>query len=344
MTLSNTSFVVQFQERIDRLRHDGILPRYFRAPIFVLWELTGRCNLKCIHCYYNSNRHVDGELTTPQALGLIEQMAKLRVFEVYLTGGEALMREDWPLLIETLRRAKIQVGLITNGTFIDAAAAKKLADMGVKWVQISLDGASAPVHDRVRGVAGGWQASVDAIRLLKERGIRTHVSFVPTRINFRDVNRVIALCVEMGLPYFVTDLLVLTGRAALNSGDVTLSHAEYDEFYGLLEEAAAAYAGKLTIIAPSREKETLKTYVRTRSATPNIWCIVTPQGACRLDLLLPYTFGDLKTQTLEWVWSSFLREGWERPEVAEFINSLTTMSDLVANPMIPYVARDIHCQ
>ena len=92
--MENLSFVTQFQNRIDRLRQDGILPKYFKAPIFALWELTDKCNLSCIHCYYNSNRKdTQNELSTKEALALIKQFSKMRVFEVYLTGGEALLRE-----------------------------------------------------------------------------------------------------------------------------------------------------------------------------------------------------------------------------------------------------------
>ena len=342
--MEKLSFVTQFQARVKRLHTQGILPKYFKAPIFALWELTDRCNLSCIHCYYNSNRKPQNELNTRESLKVIEQLAGMKVFEVYLTGGEALLREDWPLLIQKLRENKIQVGIITNGTQIDEMAAKKLADFNVKWVQISIDGASPEVHDKVRGLEGGWEKSMNAIRYLRQNDIRTHVSFVPTRINFRDVQKVIGLCVEMGLEYFVTDLLVLTGRAASNFDEIKLGAQEYSEFYAELEEAAKVYADKITIIAPSREKEALKTYVKTRSATPNIWCIITPQGRCRLDLLLPFTYGDLRTQGLKYVWDNFLREGWNRPEAVEFMDSLNTMADLVKNKTVPYISNDIHCQ
>lgn len=342
--MEKTSFVMQFQEKINRLYEEQVLPKYFKAPIFALWELTDRCNLSCIHCYYNSNRKTDEELSTQQALDIIEQLVKMGVFEVYLTGGEAMLRQDWPILVQKLREKEIQVGIISNGTYIDEKVAKKLSEFKVKWVQISIDGASPEVHDKVRGLAGGWQKSVDAIRYLRLNNVRTHVSFVPTKINYRDLKSVIALCVEMGLEYFVTDMLVLTGRAALNFDNVKLNSDEYSEFFAILEEAAKIYADKITIIAPSREKETLKTYVKTRSATPNIWCIITPQGACRLDLLLPFTYGDLRIQKLEYIWNNLLRQGWDRPEVADFINSLNMMSDLVNNQTIPYVSDDVHFQ
>lgn len=344
--MKDISFVRQFQSKIDRLNEEGILPAYFKAPVFALWELTDKCNLSCIHCYYNSNREdPKNELSAKEALNVIAQLARMKVFEVYLTGGEALLREDWPLLIETLRKNNIQVGIITNGTKIDARTAKALADFKVKWVQISIDGAGPDTHDAVRGLKGGWEKSINAIRLLRKNCVRAHVSFVPTRINYRDVKKVVALCVEMGLEYFVTDMLVLTGRAVSNFDDIKLTASEYSEFYDLVEQAAETYSGKITIIAPSRrEKETLKTYVQTRSATPNIWCIITPQGSCRLDLLLPFTYGDLRTQSLQHIWDNFLRRGWERPEVNNFIRSLNKMQDLSKSKVVPYVSENIHCQ
>jgi MoaA/NifB/PqqE/SkfB family radical SAM enzyme len=342
--METVGFLTQYRQKVERLCGQGILPRYFKAPVFVLWELTDKCNLSCIHCYYNSNRKTEDELTTAEALDLIEQLARLKVFEVYLTGGEALLRQDWPILVEKLRQHKMQVGIITNGTKIDEQTAKKLADFKVKWVQISIDGAGPEIHDRVRGLAGGWEKSINAIRYLKQNGIRTHVSFVPTSVNFRDVKKVIALCVEMGLEYFVTDMLVLTGRAVENFDDIKLDPRKYEEFYKLLEEGAKTYEDKLTIISPSQEKDALKTYVGTRSATPNIWGIITPQGNCRLDLLLPFTYGDLRKQSLEYVWNNFLRNGWERPEVAEFMESVNKMTDLVRHKTIPYVSNNIHCQ
>lgn len=342
--MEKANFLIQYQDKVKRLYSEGILPEYFKAPIFLLWELTDKCNLSCIHCYYNSNRKTENELTTKEALGIIEQLVKMKVFEVYLTGGEALLREDWPILVERLRKHNMQVGIITNGTQIDESAAKKLADFKVKWVQISIDGASPEVHDKVRGLPGGWEKSINAIRYLSRNNIRTHVSFVPTKINFRDVKKVVGLCVEMGLEYFVTDMLVLTGRAVKNFDDIKLRPEDYDEFYNLLEEAAKIYCDKITIIAPSREKDSLKTYVKTRSATPNIWGIITPQGTCRLDLLLPFTYGDLRKQSLEYVWNTFLKDGWRRPEVVEFMDSLNKMTDLVKHKTIPYVSNNIHCQ
>jgi len=343
--MEKISFIAEYSKRIAKLYQKQVLPKYFKAPIFCLWELTDRCNLSCIHCYYNSNKTDQSkEFSTSEALGIIEQLASQKVFEVYLTGGEFFLREDWESIVENLRKYNIQVGVITNGTCVDRQAALTLGRLGVKWVQISLDGATAPVHDHVRGVTGAWEKSVNAVKYLKEAGLRTHVSFVPTRYNFHEIKDAMKLCMDLGLEYFVTDMLVITGRAAINFTDVTLRPDEYEKFHSTIEEAAKEFEGKLTIIAPSREKEILSTYVSARSANPNIWCIITPQASCRLDLLLPFTYGDLRKQSLEYIWNKFLRQGWARPEAVEFMSNLGTMSDLAKAKDILYVTADYHYQ
>lgn len=341
--MSEPAFTSSFTRRIEALNKKEILPEYFKAPIFGLWELTNKCNLSCGHCYYNANSKTsNAEFSAGEALGIARQLGEMGVFEVYLTGGEALLRDDWPQIIAKLREYDIQVGIITNGTKVDEAAAEKIAQLKVKWVQISIDGSMPEIHEKARGLAGSWEKSVAAVKYLKDRGVRVHVSFVPSSVNYFDVGNVIKLCAEMGLEYFVTDMLVLTGRAALNFSSVTLNDKQYAEFFKSLDQAAEKFSGQMTIIAPSPEKQVLKTYLSVRSAAPNIWCIITPEATLRLDLLLPFTYGDLRKERIKEIWDKYLREGWKRQEVLSFIKKYEQMKDLIAERTIPYVAEDIH--
>jgi len=337
------TFTSSFIQRIEALNAKEILPKYFKTPIFGLWELTNKCNLSCVHCYYNANSKASSaEFSAEEAIGIARQLGEMGVFEVYLTGGEALLRDDWPLIVGKLREYDIQVGIITNGTKVDEEAAEKIAQLKVKWVQISIDGSTPEIHEKARGLAGSWEKSVAAVKYLKDRGVRVHVSFVPSSVNYFDVGNVIKLCAQMGLEYFVTDMLVLTGRAALNFSSITLNDKQYAEFFKSLDEAAKKYSAKMTIIAPSPEKQVLKTYLSVRSAAPNIWCIITPEATLRLDLLLPFTYGNLRKQTIRQIWDDYLREGWKRPEVLSFIKKYEQMKDLIEERTIPYVSEDLH--
>lgn len=340
--MTNATFVNTFIEHIEGLNKKEVLPQYFKAPIFGLWELTNRCDLSCVHCYYNANSEKICELTTKEAIDIANQLNDLGIFEVYISGGEPLLRDDWDQIIEQLRINNIQVGLITNGTNVTKQVAKKIAQLNVKWVQISIDGSEAEIHDKARGLDGSWEKSVDAIRYLKNEGVQVHASFVPSNINYFDVGNVIKLCASLNLTYFVTDMLVLTGRAALNADSIMLNNEQYDEFFAKLNAAAKEVSDTMTIIAPSPEKQVLKTYLTMRSATPNIWCIITPKGELRLDLLLPFTYGNVRKQSIQEIWWQYLKEGWRRPEVREFMDKYEQMKDLVKERTIPYVDDNIH--
>lgn len=339
--MAEPNFLVELFHKLDSFYQKGILPAYFKAPVFCLWEVTNRCDLSCIHCFYNANRKIGNELTTAEALNVIEQLGKMRVFEVYLIGGEPFLRNDWSVLIEKLRECKIQVGIISNGTHINKDIAKILRKLKVKWVQVSIDGSTAEIHDKIRGVKGAWEKSIKAIQYLKKENIPTYVSFVPLKANYRDIENVIRLCVEMGLEYFLTDRLVLTGRAALNINKVGLDTEKYAEFFALLERAAQIYGEKIIINAPTKEKETLTVYFKARTAIPNPWCIITPEGACRLDILAPFAYGNLRKQSLQFIWDNFIRDGWKRPEVIKYMDNLNLMTDLIGAHYLPYVSEDV---
>jgi radical SAM protein with 4Fe4S-binding SPASM domain len=138
-----------------------------RRPI-VAWNITRACNLKCRHCYSNSDCHrADGELTTVEAKKVIDDLADYGVPVVLFSGGEPILRSDLFELIDYARSRRIKTVLSTNGTLIDGSIAERIVGAGVDYVGISLDSADEKVHDGFRGVAGAWRRTMEAIRRLK---------------------------------------------------------------------------------------------------------------------------------------------------------------------------------
>lgn len=121
------------------------------APICLTWELTYSCNLSCIHCLSSSGRRDPRELTTAECLGVVDQLRDLQVFYVNIGGGEPMLRSDFFEIVDHATGTGVGVKFSTNGAYIDAAAARRLAAMDYLDVQISLDGAAADVNDAVRG-------------------------------------------------------------------------------------------------------------------------------------------------------------------------------------------------
>jgi mycofactocin biosynthetic radical S-adenosylmethionine protein MftC len=121
------------------------------APICLTWELTYACNLACIHCLSSSGRRDPDELTTAEAMSVVDAMAEMGIFYVNIGGGEPTVRPDfWSLLDHAVDR-RVGVKFSTNGVRLDAAAARRLADTDYVDVQISLDGATAETNDAIRG-------------------------------------------------------------------------------------------------------------------------------------------------------------------------------------------------
>ena len=147
-----------------------------KKPV-VVWNVTRRCNLHCIHCYSSSkDQEYPGELATAEGRELLDDLAAFGVPTVLFSGGEPLMRPDLFDLVEHARRLDLRAVLSTNGTLIDEQTADRVASAGFSYVGISFDGVGKS-HDRVRGKRGAYGASLEALRLLRDRGMRVGMRF-----------------------------------------------------------------------------------------------------------------------------------------------------------------------
>lgn len=128
-------------------------PSEFSSPIrpVVSWNITRRCNLKCLHCYISAGDADENELTTEEAMNLVEQFSELKVPLILFTGGEPLMRGDLIKLAHYARDKGIRIALSTNGTLITREMASKLAEAGFSYIGVSLDSINSEFHDKFRG-------------------------------------------------------------------------------------------------------------------------------------------------------------------------------------------------
>ena len=175
----------------DRLRYGAHKERALSEirPV-VVWNVTRRCNLKCAHCYSDSeNRRYEGELTTTDAMGLFKDLAQFGVPAVLLSGGEPLMRPDLFDLVAYGRELGLRFTLSTNGTLITREAAGRIQSAGFSYVGISLDGIGE-TNDRFRGVAGAFGRTLQAFRNLKTAGQRVGLRMTLTRHNIADLPRI----------------------------------------------------------------------------------------------------------------------------------------------------------
>lgn len=136
----------------------------------VHWSITGKCNLRCRHCYMSAPQAKYGELTTQQCLDIIDQLADANVGKVSLTGGEPLVREDFWQLVDALIEKRIVISqLYTNGVLITDDLLEQLKARDIECgIYLSFD--CCGCHDWMRGVPGAEQAAIDAAKRARRHG------------------------------------------------------------------------------------------------------------------------------------------------------------------------------
>lgn len=153
------------------------------APICLTWELTYACNLNCVHCLSSSGRRDPRELTTEECEGVIDELQRMRVFYINIGGGEPTVRPDFWHLLDYSVSHDVGVKFSTNGVLLDRRRAQQLAANDYVDVQVSLDGATAEVNDRIRG-EGSYATAIRALGNLADAGfMNAKLSVVVTREN-----------------------------------------------------------------------------------------------------------------------------------------------------------------
>jgi mycofactocin radical SAM maturase len=183
------------------------------APICLTWELTYACNLACVHCLSSSGRRDPRELSTEACKRVIDELAAMQVFYVNIGGGEPTVRHDFWELLEYATGHDVGVKFSTNGSRLTERAASLIAANDYLDVQVSLDGATAPVNDRVRG-AGSFDTAITALQRLAAAGARSvKISVVVTRENMGQLDEFEALADRYGAQLRLTRLRP-SGRGA----------------------------------------------------------------------------------------------------------------------------------
>ena len=183
------------------------------APICLTWEITYACNLQCVHCLSSSGTRDPRELSTDQAKSVLDELRDLQVFYINIGGGEPMIRKDFFEILEHAETNNIGVKFSTNGTYITAENARRLAAMNYLDIQISLDGVDADTNDAVRG-KGSYATAIAAMNHLRDANFgQFKISVVVTRHNVDQLDGFKALADSYGAQLRITRLRP-SGRGA----------------------------------------------------------------------------------------------------------------------------------
>ncbi|RLC25472.1 MAG: 12,18-didecarboxysiroheme deacetylase [Deltaproteobacteria bacterium] len=184
-----------------------------KRPV-VVWNITRRCNLKCVHCYAHAKDQVfDNELATEEGKTLIDDLSQFKVPVLLLSGGEPTIRKDLPELAAYAIEKGMRAVISTNGTLITQQMARVLKDIGLSYVGISLDGMEK-IHDRFRGVKGAFRAALEGIKNCKDAGIKVGLRFTINKFNVNEIENIFNLLEDMDIPRACFYHLVYAGRGS----------------------------------------------------------------------------------------------------------------------------------
>ena len=183
------------------------------TPRYAVWEITLACDLACRHCGSRAGKARPDELTTAEALDLVAQMADLGVREVTLIGGEAYLREDWLAIAQALVKRKVIVNVTTGGRGFTLERARAARDAGIEGVSVSVDGLRA-THDRLRAVAGSFDAAMNALAHARTAGLRRSANTQINRWNRGEMTPLLEHLLATGVTAWQPQLTAAMGRAA----------------------------------------------------------------------------------------------------------------------------------
>ena len=184
-----------------------------KRPVIV-WNVTRRCNLKCVHCYAHAkNIPFDNELSTEQGKELIDDLADFGSPVMLFSGGEPLVRKDLPQLAAYAVEKGMRSVISTNGTLITPPMARTLKEIGLSYVGISLDGMQE-INDRFRGVNGAFKSALEGIKNSQDAGIKVGLRFTVNKFNVDEIPKIFQLLEEMDIPRVCFYHLVYAGRGS----------------------------------------------------------------------------------------------------------------------------------
>ncbi|MEK6692156.1 MAG: radical SAM protein [Nitrospirota bacterium] len=301
------------------------------APYLISWNTTKRCNLRCKHCYLDSDaltKKDTNELSLEEGNRLIDQIAEVNpATMLILTGGEPLVREDIFDLSDHASKKGIMVVFGTNATTLDDKAAKEMVKTGVSGIGISIDSIGPEYHDAFRVKEGAWEKAMNGIESCKRHGLDFQIQTTVTTANYHEIPEIIALSHKLGARVFNLFFMVCTGRGQ----DITdISAEQYEDMLKLLLDIQGKYSGMMITArcAPhfkrlAYEKDPDSPITKAAGYTGGgclaafHYCRITPEGDVTPCPYIPFIVGNVKKKGFADIWdnSDFFQD-MRRPKLS----------------------------
>jgi radical SAM protein with 4Fe4S-binding SPASM domain len=280
-------------------------------PIYAVFDVTSRCNLRCIHCYSSEQQ---GELSTTDVFHVLDKLSNARVGTVDFGGGEPLVRTDIFDVLSYSKQLGFYTSISTNGTLLDENCVKRLKTLGLDHVCISLDGAKPETHDHIRDKKGTYEKTISGINNCVNAGITTQISTVFMNSNINEVKDMYALLESLHVDGWYIYDFVPAGRGKGLQQEV-LTPDQRKRLFEYLQDIAPSstialkpYPYLITInSAGGTDSYFYKKYGRLteffKGCLSGRWvCHISSSGDLHPCHLLPHVLGNLTQETFEDIW------------------------------------------
>ena len=308
---------------MDRVRDRAVAGR---VPLAVHFDLTYRCNERCVHCYLDHDDH--GEMTTDEVKDVLDQLAAAGTLFLTFSGGELLLRTDFFALLAYARGLQFDVKIKSNAMLITAADAIRIRDLGVRQVQISVYSDRAEVHDAITKVRGSLERTLSAIRFLTACGLKVTIANVLMRQNASDYHGVRGLAAELGAEYTMDPTIT----PKMDGDTATLAlRMPATQVLRLFKDRSIVGDDFCTPAAPEADGDTLDS---APCSAGHIACYITPYGDVYPCVQFPLPSGNLRQERFDHVWQ-------HSPQLNE-VRSIR-IRDLATCPSCTYVSSCTRC-
>lgn len=212
--------------------------------LLLQWHITNRCNQRCAHCYHEKYTGDEPDFAMllrilQQFISLLQQLSDHQgqpvQGHVTVTGGEPFLHDNFLDLLDIFaqNRKIFSFAILTNGSLIDSALAKKLKKLHPDFVQVSLEG-TPETHNRIRG-AGNYEQTVKAAKMLVRHGVRTFIAFTAHKVNFKEFPHVAKAGRRVGVARVWADRLIPHGQGEME-GNQPLTATEHQDFLEIMHK------------------------------------------------------------------------------------------------------------
>lgn len=313
---------------------------YLSAPLNVMWDVTNRCNLNCMHCYNGSGKCPQYEdLSDDEMRKVCRDIIEAKIPIVCFCGGEPLLRLS---LIEELGKSltshNILVNMVSNGMLMNEEAISRLRNSGILNIQISLDSYTPEIHDRFRGCSGAHEKAIQAIQRLIKAGMEPEVTFIPTQLNYHEVDQVIEFVKSLGLKKLRSMPFIPIGRGYSHKDMLRLTREQLWEFYMKVHKKLGEdpdfefdYGDPLEHIYLFLENNIARTITYEIRSNGDI--VISPY--------LPYVFGNVKESSLKEMWEAGLKDIWKDNKIQSEVRKIISIVDVERQEKRPWNQTDI---